>query len=230
MHATNLKIKQLDAKKLQLEADITKIESSLDNNLSTIIQSLEHEIQTLEQDIKRYQYATKMHKEYQTLIQEYEVLQAKYQEHYIANQLVSIIEHTEYTLLEDTINLFNQCLSEVTASLLDEPITVKLELWKTSNKRTKPNIHLQISYKGIETNNYSSLSGGEATRLSLALMIAFWIVHPSPFLLIDESLSSINHQLRDQAIVTFKRFITVPVLIILHETSSEGLFDHVLQL
>lgn len=230
MHATNLKIKQLDAKKLQLEADIIKIESSLDNNLSTIIQSLEHEIQTLEQDIKRYQYATKMHKEYQTLIQEYEVLQAKYQEHYIANQLVSIIEHTEYTLLEDTINLFNQCLSEVTASLFDEPITVKLELWKTSNKRTKPNIHLQISYKGIETNNYSSLSGGEATRLSLALMIAFWIVHPSPFLLIDESLSSINHQLRDQAIVTFKRFITVPVLIILHETSSEGLFDHVLQL
>jgi len=230
MHSTNQKIKQLDLRKQQLNTEITNLEFNIDTTLPLSIQALEQELETLDQDLKRYQYATKMHKEYQVLLQEYETLQAKAQEHFIANQLVSIIEHTEYALLEDTINLFNQCLSEVTASLFDEPITVKLELWKTSNKRTKPNIHLQISYKGIETNNCSGLSGGENTRLSLALMIAFWIVHPSPFIMIDESLSSINHQLRDQAIASFKRFIPVPVLIILHETSSEGLFNHVLQL
>jgi len=219
------RIAALQQRKKQLSVEYDSISSAILPSIEETIHATNIHVKTLEQLIDKYKHAVKMQQLYSNLMNEYEELNQTATQQYIANQLVSIIEHTEYVLLEETIQLFNQCLSEIVASLFEEPITVKLELWKTSGKRTKPNVHLHISYKGMDITGCSGLSGGESSRLSIALMIAFYMTHPTPFIMIDESLSSINHQLRELALITFRRFVNAPVLIILHETSSEGLFD-----
>ena len=214
---------------LQIRNDISKVTVQVNTNLEDEIKQLENNIEDQETLLTKHKYANKMNKLYTDLMKEYVELEQLTLKQYVSHQLVSIIEHTEYYLLTDTVSLFNQCLEEIVASLFDEPITVKLELFKTNatNTRTKSNIHLHISYKGMDLHNTKELSGGENARISLALLIAFHIVHPTPFVMIDESLSSINHQLRELSIIAIKRFIKSPIFIILHETSSEGSFDHI---
>jgi len=231
METDNKRYQMLERQRIGVEEQLKSLNISIDNSLESQIEQLNHDIVELKQRITKHKYANSLSLEMNKLNEQYDAIGLQTTQQFVASKLVSLIEQTEYHLLETTIANFNQTLSEVVATLFEDPISVKLDLWKNTKNRTKPNIHLNVSYRGIESSNtITGLSGGESGRLSIALLIAFYIIYPSPFVLIDESLSNINHQLRELSLVSLKRFISSPIIMILHETSSEGLFDHIISL
>ena len=133
--------------------------------------------------------------------------------------------------LQCIVNSINDSIAEFLTLLFDDPITVTLSLYRTlkSDKRTKPSVNLNIVYRGCEFDSISQLSGGEADRISLALIISLCRVSFSPILLLDECFSSLDSNLRELCIKTIRSFLpkTKTVLCISHE-DIDGHYDDVI--
>lgn len=208
----------------------TNVINSIPKDVDTIIE-LDKQIVSLNDRYSSALHNNSQKMQYDKLVSIYNKLNELYTSKYYIEYIITCISHTEYTMISDTIELFNRTLEDVVASLFDEPLTLRIELLKTNKQnKSKAQIHLQITYKGMDITNINQLSGGEGTRISIALLIAFHVIHPTPFILIDESLSNINHQLREQCCNSIKKYCHVPCIMVLHETSSEGLFDNIIEL
>lgn len=230
--------KNLHAKRNHILESIVKIKKDIEHYNLEMKQYLDCNIVEVDKDIVSLndKYSKAIHNnsqkvQYDKLVSIYNRLNELYTSKYYIEYIISCISHTEYTMINDTVDLFNRTLEDVVGNLFDEPMTLRIELLKTNKQnKSKAQIHLQITYKGMDITNVNQLSGGEGTRISIALLIAFHVIHPTPFILIDESLSNINHQLREQCCNVIKKYCHVPCLMILHETSSEGLFDNIIEL
>lgn len=140
----------------------------------------------------------------------------------------------ECKLLQATVNQINNALSEILPSIFDSSITVMLSLYrdlKSKKGRTKAEVNLTICYKNVEYDNVNQMSGGEGDRVSLAILIALNKVSPSPILLIDEALSSLDQDLKTKAIISLKENLppSKTVLCVDHGT-VEGYYDHTIYL
>jgi len=102
---------------------------------------------------------------------------------------------------------------------------------KSKKGRTKAEVNLTICYKNVEYDNVNQMSGGEGDRVSLAILIALNKVSPSPILLIDEALSSLDQDLKTKAIISLKENLppSKTVLCVDHGT-VEGYYDHTIYL
>jgi len=232
------KSRHILSKREHITHNISAIMKEIEYNKCQLDNTLEDTIGQLESEIKELtvKYTDALHhnaqkQQYLTLMGHYNKLSELYTSKYYIELILTCLSQTEYTLINDTVDLFNRTLEEVVSSLFDEPMTLRIELVKVNKQnKSKAAIHLQITYKGMEITNINQLSGGESTRISIALLIAFQVIHPTPFILIDESLSNVNHHLREQCCESIKKYCHVPCLMILHETSSEGLFDDIIEL
>jgi len=138
----------------------------------------------------------------------------------------------EYVVLDNILSNLNIIIADVLGILFNEPITVTLRSLRQlkSNDRIKPEINIEICYKGAEFNNLNELSGGEKSRVSLALVIAFARIGKSPFLLLDESLSSLDVITKESAITAIRRYLNNKLIIAVNHDTTEGVYDSVLHL
>ena len=112
----------------------------------------------------------------------------------------------------------------------DNPITVLITAFKeTKSNDNKPQINLEIDYKGIE-HDLSMLSGGELSRVILAFTLALAEIQNSPLLLLDECTSSLDQELTASVIEGLKEnFGEKLVLLIAHQV-VQGTFDNIVRL
>lgn len=112
---------------------------------------------------------------------------------------------------------------------IDNPMIVRLLPFKETKKSTKPQINVEIDYKGMEC-DLASLSGGELCRVVLAFTLALGEMFNTSLLLLDESTSSLD---QDTTTVVFdaikENFKDKTVLIIAHQV-VEGVFDTIIKL
>ena len=76
----------------------------------------------------------------------------------------------------------------------------------------------------------SELSGGERSRVSLALLIAFSKYGRSPVLLLDESLSSLDVVTKECAISVIKQCLNDKIIITVNHDTTEGVYDSVINI
>jgi exonuclease SbcC len=111
----------------------------------------------------------------------------------------------------------------------DNPILVKLQTFKETKKDNKPQITIDIDYKGMET-DLTSLSGGELSRVILAFTLALSEIFNSPILLLDESTASLD---QDSTTIVFdaikENFKNKFVLIVAHQVVL-GIFDKIIKI
>ena len=111
-----------------------------------------------------------------------------------------------------------------------DPICVRLLSFKeskTGNKGKKPQINIQIDYKGMEA-DLSMLSGGELSRVVLAFTLALAEMFNSPLLMLDECTASLDQDLSGVVFEGIrKNFDDRLVLVIAHQVVS-GDFDRVI--
>lgn len=134
--------------------------------------------------------------------------------------------------LENTVANINMIMEDILNKFFPEPITVTLSLYKelkSKKGQTKNSVNIKISYKGCDYDSVNQMSGGEGDRVSLALIIALNQVNPCRLLLLDESMSAFDQNLKEIAIAILKSFPNKTILCIDHG-AVEGFYEHVIHI
>jgi len=134
----------------------------------------------------------------------------------------------ECETLQKTVNNINNFLSKTVCNIFEDPININLMINKKNlpSGRFKQEVFLNVLYKGGENDNISDLSGGEGDRVSLAMTLALSQMSNSPFMLLDESLASLDADLQERCLESFKTNMKKTILSIEHE-SIEGYYDNI---
>ena len=112
----------------------------------------------------------------------------------------------------------------------ENPISVLLRPFKEIKKNKKPQINLQIEYKGMEINNINFLSGGEIARLILSYTLALGEIFSCPLIMLDESTSSLDQELIITVINGIKNNLNGRLALIVMHQGVKGIFDKVINL
>jgi exonuclease SbcC len=111
----------------------------------------------------------------------------------------------------------------------DNPISVNLQTFKETKKSTKPQINIEIEYKGMEA-DLNMLSGGELSRVILAYTMALAEMFNTPLLLLDECTSSLDQDLTETVFNAIRdNFNGKMTLLIAHQVVT-GTFDKIIRL
>lgn len=140
---------------------------------------------------------------------------------------VAAIE-TECVILQSIVDTINTTVADLVEIMFTEPITVLLHLHKETKttSKLKPLVNLTISYKGMEYGSIDEVSGGEASRISLALTLAIHKIAGGKFIFLDESLSTLDGATVDLCLKAIKHSNPALAICINHE-SIEGLYSSV---
>ena len=136
---------------------------------------------------------------------------------------------TECRILQQVVDSINASIESVCSTLFDRDINITLNLFKTlkTTKNVKPVANFSISYQGGVFDNINQMSGGEGDRASLALTLALSRLSSCPILMLDESLASLDINMKEAAIRTIRENTNNTVLVIMHD-GVEGIFDHII--
>ena len=236
----NKLIKITNYKKSQIEKTKVKISNQIDNIKKKI---LDDPSDTIEETTKLLSYykdvlnlsieANKVVKFKNDLTSEREILVKMNNKLANLRLLKQYGVETECKNLNDVISSINSSIDNVCESLFDKDISIILSLFKTikTTKNVKPTVNFQISYKGGIFDNINQLSGGEGDRASVALTLALYRLSSFPLLMLDETLASLHHDMKESVVETLNNIIDKNrcVIIVLHDC-VDGVFDNVIDL
>ena len=135
--------------------------------------------------------------------------------------------------LQSTVNIVNSNLNNILRDIFEKPIRATLRLYKKNKTNDKliSSVNFSILYDDIEYDGVNNLSGGEKDRLSFALMVALSSVNGSPFLILDETMSSLDSTYRELCINCLRSPMmkNKTILCVNHE-DVEGLYDNVINI
>lgn len=139
--------------------------------------------------------------------------------------------NTECVILQQVVDSINANINTICGTLFDRDINIELNLYKTAKTtgRVKPMVNFTISYQGGSFDAVKLMSGGESDRASLALTLALNRFTSFPLLMLDESLSSIDINMKDFALRAIRENTSNTVCIIMHD-GIEGVFDHIINI
>ncbi len=138
---------------------------------------------------------------------------------------------TECKTLQQAVDSINTSIENVCNTLFDQNITIALNLFKTmkTTKNVKPVVNFTISYQGGNFDNINQMSGGEGDRASLALTLALNRLSSCPILMFDESLASLDLNMKEAAIRALRENTSNTVLVVMHD-GVDGIFDECVNL
>lgn len=140
------------------------------------------------------------------------------------------IKEAENKYMQTKLEEINVCLNTILSTLFND-IKINLTMFKhLKNGTEKPQINLSIILRGKEYPNFHYFSGGEKDRISIAITITFNLILGSPIILLDEVMSSLEAEKREECLKIFKKYIKDKYLInICHET-VEGYYDKIMKI
>jgi len=138
------------------------------------------------------------------------------------------ISEAESLTITETIDNINYYLNFYLEKFFDNAINIQLVSFKEQkNGIVKPNINLKISYKGNIV-ELEELSGGELDRVILCIFLSLNTINGNDFLLLDESLSSLQGDLANDIIDVLKENIIGKTVLIVSHQCCCGIFDNIL--
>lgn len=110
-----------------------------------------------------------------------------------------------------------------------EPISVNLQTFKETKKSTKPQINIEIEYKGMEA-DLNMLSGGELSRVILAYTMALAEMFNTPLLLLDECTASLDQDLSETVFNSIRENFNGKIILLIAHQVVTGTFDKIIKL
>ncbi len=182
-------------------------------------------------EYQKYKEELGRYSEWETKILELSEQEQKQRQKYSASMLLKekILE-AESIAVANIIGSINTHAQEYLDLFFSvDPIVIRLLPFKQSKKKTvsgttKPQINLEIDYKGMEA-DLNMLSGGELARVILAYCLSLAEIFNSPFILLDECTASLDQDLNSAVLEGIqKNFGGKLVIVIAHQVVS-GDFD-----
>lgn len=126
----------------------------------------------------------------------------------------------------DTINVLSASYLE---KLFDEPISVSITMIKRTRNNTKMSLEISALYRGHKYSDMGDFSQGEIIKINLAFILALNQLNDSPFLLLDEIMVNIDHEIISE-IYSILRDISGdrPIFVIDHN-AVKGVFDRIIE-
>ena len=218
---------------IKSEKDLNDLITSSNNEIESLnIKKEEHKENLVKiQDYKKY---IEEKNKYENWIKKLKDLKEKEDEtknKYNAAKILleKIIESESIAMVNivETINMHSQVYLE--NFFPDNPIVVNLCCFKETKKNSKPQINVEISYKGSDC-DITNLSGGETSRVILAFTLALAEIFNVPLLMLDESTASLDS---DSTTIVFdtiqEHFRNKTVLVVAHQC-TEGIFDKIIKI
>jgi len=190
-------------------------------------------IQYLEVELVKAEYVSSMRERHKQIQQQLQQLDNLNLELVALRKLHQNAIMVESKMLQSTVDYINNAMADIFPLMFDEPITVLLKLDKElkSGKRTVHKVNLLIHYKGADYDNVNQLSGGEGDRVSLGLILALNRVSSSPFLMLDECLTSLDPSIRESCLKALRENISgLKTILCVNHDDVEGYYDDVLRL
>jgi DNA repair exonuclease SbcCD ATPase subunit len=150
------------------------------------------------------------------------------------DKIKQIIGETSSHALDETIDIINSILSQIVNVLYDNDTRITLSMFKKLKTRdhvkAEPNIQITQGF-GDKAISFSSdeVSGGEGSRLTLALMLSLSTIGTSPFVFIDEGLSSLNRELREKCLEIVREYTPNKTVINVCHGIVEGFHDLIVE-
>lgn len=215
----------------QLPEEITKLETHLDNNKQEFDKTMEQ----LKSGISkiREQYFIKELYNLDVGISEMEnVFLGVTSELGKLKKITKSVIAAEHVCINDTLQCINNSVNDIISEFFDEYISINILSVKElkSTGQIKPEIAMKINFMGEDLNSVLELSGGERSRVSIAMAIAFAKVSPSKLFLLDESMSTFGIAMKMKIVQMIKKHIPNKIVIIVSYCTNEGLYDSVLKL
>jgi len=144
--------------------------------------------------------------------------------------LKEIVRNVDSKLLEDVTSMLNAKTAETLNYMFnDDKLIVEFNVFKEQkNGIVKPQVNLRIQYKNIDYTDITQLSGGEMDRVSMCVAIALNSLHKTKFMLLDETMSSLDADCRESCVKVLS-MMNCPVAVINHE-DNDGNYDNVIAL
>lgn len=215
--------------RLELEQQIVDINNNLQPDQSQLLMDMLRQIELYTAEINASVFTHQVINLHKRVSQERDLL---IEDNAHVCNLQTLKQHaldTECKILEQIVANINHSIEYICSSLFDKDINILLNLYKTlkSTKNTKPIANFTISYQGGSYDNINEMSGGEGDRVSLALTLALNRLSSCPILMLDESLASLDLNMKEASIRTIREHTNNTALVILHD-GIEGIFDHVI--
>lgn len=151
-----------------------------------------------------------------------------------AKRLLDKAIEAERISLESAVSEINNYLSTILKRLFTTiPISVSLSTTKVLKSRknaVSQRFDIKIFYNNSEYGSAKQLSGGEKDRLSLALTLAMSQKFGGSILFLDETLSSLDAELKSEAVTLLKEFAVSRSVIVISHEETEGIYDHVIRI
>ncbi len=109
----------------------------------------------------------------------------------------------------------------------DDPMSFKFNLLKETKKEVKTQISCEIFYKN-ENVDLKSLSGGEYSRVELAILLSLNAITTSNLLMLDENVSSLDSESTTNVIDSLKSHCKGKLIIIVAHQVVTGIFDNII--
>ena len=213
----------------ELETSIQEKESEL-LQLQTKSEETDSNIKKIE-EWQRYTEELGRYKEWDTKVKSLSESEEKSKKEYAASTLLKdkILEAESLAIL-NIINSINIHAQEYLDLFFpDNPIVVRLLPFKTTKKSVKPQINIEIDYKGMEA-DLSMLSGGELSRVVLSYTLALSEIFNSPIVMLDECTSSLDAELTSTVMDGIRKNFGNKLVIIIAHQVIEGDFDRQINL
>ena len=212
--------------KIEEEIEIVKnkiIELKLKvEKYSKIIKKIEVYEQYKNDMIKYQEWKDKLNME----VENENIYNKKYTSALMLKDKISKAESISMINIIDSINNYAQIFLD--DFFPDNPITIRLQPFKETKKVTKPQINLEIDYKGMSF-DISSLSGGEISRVILAFTLSLAQMFNLPFIMIDECTSSLDQEMNSIVVESIKNNFTDKLAIMIAHQGTEGMYDRIVQ-
>jgi DNA repair exonuclease SbcCD ATPase subunit len=234
------KCKQKHIEKYKILKTKHELDSKIKTQLSELsnIETKLNEHQKNVEDIEKYEKYQKLKEAYNIWENKITVLhkeELECRKQYASTTLLreKILEAESIAMLNIITSINTHSQVYLDAFFPDHPISVRLVPFKESKKgktiTKKPQINLEIEYKGMEA-DINMLSGGETSRVVLAYALALGEMFNTPMMLLDECTASLDQELTGDVIDGIREHFTGKlVLLICHQVVS-GQFDKVIKI
>lgn len=158
------------------------------------IEIIKNDIYKIEENRKYLELIKDAYEQYKNLQEKKKIIDDFMQELYYLKYIKKEFKITERESLNSTLLNLNSLLNNICSLIFDLDISIKLETQKQlkSKKEKKDLVYLNIFYKDGIFDDVENLSGGEGDKVSFALTLTFNKFKKTPFILLDESLGSLD--------------------------------------
>jgi exonuclease SbcC len=215
-------VDSLENKIVELEKNISEL-----NKKKKICEKNLYDIEEWE----KYQSDLNNYKGWKTKVKELELAEKIAQnEHASATKLKDKILEAESIAMLNIIDSINShARIYLDCFFPDNPISVNLQTFKETKKSTKPQINIEIEYKGMEADIHM-LSGGELSRVILAYTMALAEMFNTPLLLLDECTSSLDQELTETVFNSIRENFNGKITLLIAHQVVMGTFDKIINL